>query len=386
MAKKYTQEEFIEKAKAIHGDKYDYSKVEYVNGRTKICIICPEHGEFWQIPNSHLMGKGCKMCGIENTVSKNSDTQKDFIEKAKAIHGDKYDYSKVKYIDSSTKVCIICQEHGEFWQRPYCHIQGQGCYKCGIKKNSNAYRKNNSDFIKNAALIHNNKYNYSKVEYINNHTKVCIICPEHGEFWQTPKHHLHGHGCPFCSNRFGYTNESFKSAANKIHNNKYDYSKVEYINASAKICIICPKHGEFWQMPYCHIQGQGCPKCNESHLEREIRELLERKGINFSYRERKLGWLGGLELDFYLPDLNMAIECQGIQHYEPTSFSGDKSDETANANFEIVSERDKRKAQLCNENGVRLFYFTHYDDITEEGNIYKDKDKLLNEIFSVKCH
>ena len=84
MAKKYTQEEFIEKAKAIHGDKYDYSKVEYVNGRTKICIICPEHGEFWQIPNSHLMGKGCKMCGIENTVSKNSDTQKDFIEKAKA--------------------------------------------------------------------------------------------------------------------------------------------------------------------------------------------------------------------------------------------------------------------------------------------------------------
>ena len=122
-----TTEQFIEKAKQIHGNKYDYSKVEYVNNHTKVCIICPEHGEFWQTPNSHLNGNGCSSCkGLKKL------TTKEFIERAKQVHGNKYDYSKTIYVNKRTKVCIICPIHGEFYQTPHNHVyQKQGCPECG---------------------------------------------------------------------------------------------------------------------------------------------------------------------------------------------------------------------------------------------------------------
>ena len=127
--KKLSIEQFIRKSKLIHHDKYDYSKVEYINSRTKICIICPEHGEFWQKPRVHLKGSGCPLCYKENNHTTLLSTES-FIEKAKKIHGDKYDYSYVKYINAKTPVCIICPEHGEFWQKPNYHLSGNGCQKC----------------------------------------------------------------------------------------------------------------------------------------------------------------------------------------------------------------------------------------------------------------
>ena len=129
MPKKKTKEEFIAKAKLVHGDKYDYSKVEYVGALTKVCIICPKHGEFCQEANSHLRGQGCPKCKYE----KQTCTTDEFIAKAKKIHGDKYDYSKVEYVNDRTKVCIICPKHGEFWQTPNHHLSGCGCPKCGIE-------------------------------------------------------------------------------------------------------------------------------------------------------------------------------------------------------------------------------------------------------------
>ena len=125
-------------------------------------------------------------------------TTQEFIEKAIKIHGDKYDYSKVNYINYSTKVCIICPEHGEFLQTPDRHLHKCGCPKCFFKKESDNKSSNIEEFIEKAKKIHNDNYDYSKVNYINNHTKVCIICPNHGEFWQTPNKHLNGHGCPKC--------------------------------------------------------------------------------------------------------------------------------------------------------------------------------------------
>lgn len=126
--RKLTTEEFIKRARAIHGDKYDYSKVVYVNSYTKVCIICPKHGEFWATPNNHLRGKGCKMCNVGVVW----DTES-FISRIIETRGNRYDYSKVNYTDGKTKVCIICPEHGEFWQSPSHHLQGQGCPKCSGK-------------------------------------------------------------------------------------------------------------------------------------------------------------------------------------------------------------------------------------------------------------
>ena len=125
------REHFIEKAYTVHGNKYDYSKVEYYNCKEKVCIICPEHGEFWQTPDNHLQGRGCPICRYISSSKKNTKNINDFIKKAEEVHNKKYDYSKVEYKNNSTKVCIICPEHGEFWQTPTVHIdKKQGCPKC----------------------------------------------------------------------------------------------------------------------------------------------------------------------------------------------------------------------------------------------------------------
>ena len=194
MSIKKTSAEFIEEAKKIHGDKYDYSKVDYVNNSTKVCIICPIHGEFWQSPYHHLNGIGCPKCAAKQRGEKRALSMISFIEQAKRVHGDKYDYSKVEYVNSRTKICIICLEHGEFWQIPNSHLEGRGCPSCG-----NAKKLTIEEFIQKARVIHGDKYDYSKVEYVNSNTKVCIICPEHGEFWQRPSSHLTGRGCAVCN-------------------------------------------------------------------------------------------------------------------------------------------------------------------------------------------
>ena len=182
--------------------------------------------------------------------------KEEFIIKARKIHGDKYDYSKVKYVNNITKICIICLEHGEFWQIPSNHLRGFGCKKCS----GNFLDKN--IFIEKAKQTHGDKYDYSKIDYKNNHTKVIIICPEHGEFHQNPSSHLKGVGCPKCNGGVKFTQEEFLKKSKEVHNDKYDYSKVEYKNCNTKVCIVCPEHGEFLQSPNKHLRGQKCPKCS----------------------------------------------------------------------------------------------------------------------------
>ena len=135
MGKRLTTEEFVQKAKKIHGGAYDYSKVIYVDTKTKVCIICPKHGDFQQTPNNHLQGQGCPKCAdIANGDVKRMD-KAEFIQKANIVHGGKYDYSKVKYINALTKVHISCPIHGTFYQRPANHLFGQGCRRCGYETN-----------------------------------------------------------------------------------------------------------------------------------------------------------------------------------------------------------------------------------------------------------
>ena len=254
-----TTEEFIHKAKAVHGDKYDYSKVEYVNYRTRVLIVCSEHGEFLQRPDIHLQGKGCTRCGRERIGIASSKSKEQFLREARRVHGDKYDYSKVDFVNYQTKVTIICPVHGVFTQSPTGHIKGNGCPKCANDRTS--LRMTTDDFIQKAKAIHGDKYDYSKVEYVDNKTEVCIICREHGEFWQKPKNHLSGYGCPICSGRKKMRTIDFIKRAKQIHGDKYDYSKAEYKGNAEEVCIICPEHGEFWQRAGLHLRGAGCSKC-----------------------------------------------------------------------------------------------------------------------------
>ena len=248
-----TLKDFITKAREIHGNKYDYSKVDYVNGSIKVCIIDPEYGEFWQMPSNHLKGAGCP-----KRSGKHVPTTEEWIAKARLVHGDKYDYSKVVYVDSNTKVCIIDPEYGEFLQTPANHLLGMGCPKreqIAIDKLKQSIVEN---FIKKARLVHGDKYDYSKVNYVNGKTKVCIIDPDYGEFWQKPNDHLKGCGCSKRdveqnSEKQSLLTKAFIKRARLIHGDKYDYSKVVYVNGNTKVCIISPELGEFWQTPIDHL-------------------------------------------------------------------------------------------------------------------------------------
>lgn len=336
---------FIAKCREVYGDLYDYSKVEYVHNKEKVCVICPKHGEFWVTPNNHMRGSRCPAC--YGTPKK---TTEQFIKEAKKIHGNKYDYSKVKYDGTDVKVCIVCPEHGEFWQTPYCHLKGNQCPAC-----SKVQRITQDIFIERCTEIHHGKYDYSKVNFKHVNKKVCIICPEHGDFWQKPGFHLRGYGCPICGGSQQLTTEKFIEKANIVNNHKYDYSKTNYINYRTKVCIICPEHGEFWQVPNNHLFGAGCPTCPESNMEGEIRQLLLSKGIIFE-QEKGFDWLiynRRMFLDFFLPEYGVAIECQGKQHFSPTEvFGGEEF-------YKMTVERDKVK-----KNYVKSMAFVCY--ITRE--------------------
>lgn len=199
MSKKLRTEDFIRRSREAHGNRYDYSQSQYVDATTKIKIICPLHGEFWQKPINHMLGCGCKRCGIISGHNLQRDNKESFIAKAKAIHGDTYDYNSVKYVHSSAKVDICCKIHGIYRQRPADHLSGHGCLKCKMAAFGKAHTKTTSSFIANARKIHGDVYDYSLLEYIGTKEKVKIICPEHGEFWQTPNTHLRGAGCPKCA-------------------------------------------------------------------------------------------------------------------------------------------------------------------------------------------
>ena len=267
-----TTEEFIAKAKSIHGDKCDYSKVQYVSSHSKVTIICPDHGSFEQKPNGHLNGHGCPQCANGGTTK----TTEQFIAEARKVHGYKYDYSKVEYKNSYSKVTIICPDHGSFEQSPPNHTRDRGCSACGREANKKATTKTTEQFIAEARKVHGYKYDYSKVEYKNSYSKVTIICPDHGSFEQRPSEHTRDRGHPSAPvKRRVKTTEEFITKAKKVHGDKYNYSKVEYVNTKTEIIITCPEHGEFWQQPRFHLGGSNCLSCARDAKARKARKTTE---------------------------------------------------------------------------------------------------------------
>ena len=314
-----------------------------------------------------------------------------FVKRANQIHNNKYDYSKVNYIDYQQKVCIICPEHGEFWMSPAAHLTYKNqCPHCAANIRGYKKRLGLNTFIERSNKIHNNKYDYSKFEYINSTIKSTIICPEHGEFLQTPNAHLQGQGCPICG--IATTHDKQRTPLNEyinkckiIHNNKYDYSKVtldDYKNN--KICIICPEHGEFWQNKKAHLfKLYGCPKCSEPTIEIIIEnKLLE---LNIKYEKQKtFDWLKykqKLKLDFYLPDYNIAIECQGIQHFVPTFYNKTQrsNKDIYIKNFYVGQLRDEIKYNLCNEHNIKIFYYSTLNKEYKH-KLYNDVNELITDI------
>lgn len=369
MAKQSSKSEFIEKASLIHKNMYDYSLVEYKNCKTKVKIICPLHGVFEQTPDKHINAKqGCPICA--GNIKK---TNEDFIKDAMKVHGNKYDYSKVNYINRSINVSIICPEHGEFKQMPQNHLKGEGCPYCANKITTEM-------FITESAKIHNNKYDYTKTDLNarDKNGRVLIICPEHGEFWQYTYLHKKGCGCPHCAGNAKKTKQQFIEESINVHGKKYSYDKFTYEGSHKKGIVTCPIHGDFLITPNKHIIAkQGCPYCNESQLEERTALFLLENNIEF-HRGKHFDWLGKKHLDFYLPEYNVAIECQGEQHFRPVNFFGGKN------GFKNTVKRDIEKNKQCTENKVNIIYYTDPSSLKYsnfqpfyENNLFSDLSIIL---------
>lgn len=288
MSKRLTPEDFVSKSNAIHNNKFNYSKSNYINSATKIEILCPIHGSFSQIPSDHMRGIGCKLCGREKTGLKKRLTTQDFVEKASIIHNNKFDYSEVRYATSLEKVDIICPNHGKFSQFPNDHLYGKGCRSCKYEKHSNELMDDNESFIKKAKIVHGDIYDYSKVSYKDSKTDVDILCKIHGLFKQSPSNHINN-GC-------------------------------------------------------------NCPSCvsPQSKPEKFISDFLTNHNIKIVENDRTI--IGPKELDFYIPDYNLAIEFDGI--YFHSELTGGK-----NKNYHL------NKTVGCNKSGVRLIHIfeTEYE-------------------------
>lgn len=311
MSKPINIEEFIKRSKSSHGDKYDYSKSIYKSQYEPIIIGCPIHGDFEQIPKSHMNGNGCRKCSYDDSKKRYTGVKKIhkldkelIIDRLKKIYNYNYDNCKIEGSRNDAIISnIICPIHGSFNKRLNNHLrQNQGCNKCASNKS------NTDEFIKKSNIIHQNKYNYHKSNYINDRTKIEIECPTHGIFTQTPSKHLSGQGCPDCYNLISSKGESF------------------------------------------------------------IRKFLLDNNIKFEYQKSIPGTK--LKFDFYIPQKNMYIEYDGIQHYEPRSrFGGEKE-------YLLQVSRDKLKNKYCEENNIKLLRIG-YKDYKNLNSILVDN--ILNE-------
>ncbi len=266
---RYNNEQIIAKFREVHGNRYDYSQIDYDGNKVKIKITCPDHGEFDQTPSMHFRGQGCPKCANLQRGESQRNTTAQIIAEFKTVHGDKYDYSEMKYVNINSNVRIICRDHGFFEQTPYKHLIGRGCSVCGGN-----IRFNSQSIIARFKAVHGDKYDYSQLEYVNIDTKVKIICLDHGVFEQTPSKHLIGRGCSICGGNIRFDNQSIIARFKAAHGDKYDYSHVEYVNVDTKVKIICPYHGVFEQTPYKHLTSQGCPTCNIGWSKEKIIQFI----------------------------------------------------------------------------------------------------------------
>lgn len=320
------REGFIHRSNIIHDDFYDYSLVgDNFLSHDKVDIKCPSHGMFPQQVNCHLQGQGCPICGIEKVTENQTDTKDDFIEKAKLIHGGRYNFDKVNYVSSKTKVTVVCDLHGDFEIKPNGLLCGQGCPTCG-----NRIPPSTEGFIKRAQSVHGvGRYDYSETECTGSGNKVSIICPTHKKFEQTIYHHLNGHGCPACAGvnskeemeltefiiSLGFNTERKRFTENGV-------SREGDIVIESKKLII-EYNGLFWHSSYNH---------SSSTYHRDKRRLFEKLGYR-SIMVWSDEWLNGREKveDYLRAQLNLfdrevggrKADLQKIDHHAASEFFAD---------------------------------------------------------------
>lgn len=360
---------------------YKIFSCELVNAKSPIPLYCEKHGWFWVSVNNLLKGEGCKFCKREEKlIQHKKEYEKKFIEQAKIIHNDFYDYSKVEYIKNSVNVHIICPIHGEFLQTPNNHLQGKGCQLCAIEKNGFSKRLSQEEAIEKAKKSHiGENYIYDRFIYNGRHSNCLITCPIHGDFSIEYGAFVDGEGCPICGrnkanmNRRNKSNDVLKLC--KVNNPKgYGFDNFIYYGMDKKSLFTCKKHGDFLCTPAHFISGRGCPECKNSKMENELCQYFNDNGIKYIQqyvieKDRRYRY------DFYMPYKNLIIECQGEQHFYPVDFSHNNrgKDELFDI-FDKQKDRDIKKYNLAINNGYSIVYYINRD-------FFKDRKLVIDDEF-----
>lgn len=403
MPRKKTTEQFIKEAIVIHGDKYDYSKVEYGGTHEKVCIICPIHGEFWQTPDSHLQGKGCQKCHHDNTrlcktISKDEIIKK-IVELSLPLHFSFEDFcdkngKEIRDFISVTKsyIKLKCNYCGRITIVTYNNLKKRknGCSRCAGLKN---YHKTKDEIVKiinRYCKTHDFVFNGFDGEYKNNRTIVNLTCKKCGYHYSPSAASVinHEYNCPKCSRNAKLNEQEVitRVTARCIEENYtflgfYDKNRVQTKFNGIKNILLgvkCNNCNNKYFINYNNFinKKQHCRTCNIKILEKNIFDTLNKNSVVFIHdheTKHTLQWLDNLRLDFYLPEYNIAIECQGIQHFKPIDYFGG---ETA---FEKQQKNDEKKRKLCEENGIKLLYYSNLG-IEYPYKVYEDINELIKEI------
>lgn len=367
---KKSQEQFLEEAINIHNDKYGYEESKYINNSTKVKIFCKKCKDwFYQTPYSHIVSKaGCSCCAGNAKL-----TTEIFIEKVKLIHGESsFDYRTAFYQSFYKKVLIGCNKCNYLFEiTPSNHLAGNGCIRC-----ANRIKYNTVSFINKSLEIHKEKYGYDEVIFIDIKTKIKVFCFNCNIYFLIrPDCHLDGQGCHKCSVlRNSLSQEEFLKRAKLIHNDKFNYEHSIFNGTHKKIKIKCNTcNAIFEQRANHHLEGQGCPKCIILLNEKTVLIFLEKIFTDLIYQYKIYTDDGKkiYKIDFFIPSINLAIEYNGAQHYEPVCFGG-ISLSKAIENLEKQKSRDDNIKNILTEKKINLLEI--------DGRIYT-KNKLQKFLF-----
>ena len=469
-----TKEEWIAKARSVHGDRYDYSRVEYKGQEYNVIIGCDIHGWFSQNAASHTnAGCGCNDCAIIYRAKKKNMTTSQFITRAREIHGDKYDYSRSIYTKARKNLIIGCRECGSWFpQTPMSHTHGtkahgcpdcgrkkahanrsresyqldplisqdefifrlkaifegtidtsmtiftgvkndvkircvrcdliyeqngarllsgkQGCKECRYKRTSESQIKTTAQWVIEAIGIHGNDFDYSEVEYAGKEERVIITCNTcQTRFHPQANVHLSGKGsCPEC--RYVKSSESKRIPMREIldrcievHGDRYEYpwDESEYKNSTTEMPIVCRKHGEFSMRPVNHYgREQGCVKClkkTQTKLFEFIQRILPGHKVRYDFKHHEMRFSKSnhpMEIDIWIPELQLGIEYQGELHFFEHWSHRNASDTRHHDTLSAVQERDEEKRVACKQQGITLLEI----DFTWDRKIDSIKDLLSN--------
>lgn len=353
MPNKKTHEDYVQEVKKINPNIEVIS--EYIGSKIKILHKCKiDNYEWFATPSNILQGTGCPKC-----EKSNKKTHEKYVKEVKEINPDIEVVEQYK--GSEIKILHKCKIDGTEWMaRPNNILNGRGCPVCGKMSQQQQRRKLHEEYIKEVEKINPDIEVIG--QYVNNFTKILHRCKIDRYDWMVnPNNVLSGNRCPRCINKERYTQEEYVKKVEKLNSNIEVIG--HYIDSHTKISHCCKIDGFKWYAtPNNILNGKGCPKCNQSKGEKTVFNWLDEHKVVFQQQKKfdDCKDKSFLLFDFYLPDYNILIEYNGIQHYEPVDYFGGQE------TFEDQIKKDNIKKEYCRKNNIFLFEIPHYSNLDEE--------------------